>query len=334
MSKSNIEIRQAADQDIPAIIDLLKASLGESFLPKSERYWRWKHIDNPFGRSPVLVATEEGVIVGVRAFMRWQWKTSTQTIHAVRAVDTATHPSAQGRGIFTKLTMALIEDGRQQNFDLVFNTPNEKSMPGYLKMGWKKAGKLPLELNISHPVNMIFHGVLKQHASLPDTSDGSVDTILSDPRIAGLLGDFQKLSQDKFSTDFTPQYLRWRYTTIPVAAYYAAKIERGNDLRTVLIYRLKATRWGVEFRVADAFYRHPEERKPLRRLISEEARRQKAAFISRSGADGLSILPGLLTKNVAIIGPMVTVRDILPDRAAQLMNFENWSPSLGDMELF
>src|SRR5688500_17576198 len=98
-----MEIRRAVEADIPEIVSLLKLSLGESLMPKSERYWRWKHIENPFGVSPVLLAIEAGTIIGVRAFMRWAWSRGETRLEAVRAVDTATHPDFQGRGIFRKL---------------------------------------------------------------------------------------------------------------------------------------------------------------------------------------------------------------------------------------
>src|SRR5687767_10160893 len=130
-------IRKAEESDIPKIISLLKASLGESLLPKSEAYWKWKHVNNAFGKSPVLLAEEEGICVGVRAFMRWQWKMQGKSLEAVRAVDTATHPDYQGKGIFSKLTTTLLDVCKESQWHLVFNTPNEKSLPGYLKMGWK-----------------------------------------------------------------------------------------------------------------------------------------------------------------------------------------------------
>ena len=66
-------IREASGQDTAAIVSLLKLSLGEALMPKSESYWKWKHWDNPFGKSPVLLAFEKNELIGVRAFMRWDW---------------------------------------------------------------------------------------------------------------------------------------------------------------------------------------------------------------------------------------------------------------------
>src|SRR5687768_822241 len=134
-----MQLKEATQEDIPEIVSLLKLSLGESLMAKSERFWLWKHVENPFGVSPVIIAVADGKIVGVRAFMRWAWADETERIEAVRAVDTATHPEFQGKGIFSKLTKALLKDCEEKGIRLVYNTPNSQSLPGYLKMGWNVA---------------------------------------------------------------------------------------------------------------------------------------------------------------------------------------------------
>src|SRR5690606_14453301 len=132
-----MQIRKAFPHDLPEIINLLKASLGESLIPKSEELWNWKHISNPFGASPVLVAEDEGVICGVRVFLRWEYHQSGKVIKACRAVDTAIHPDYQGKGLFKSLTLTLIEQLKEEGVELIYNTPNSQSTPGYLKMGWE-----------------------------------------------------------------------------------------------------------------------------------------------------------------------------------------------------
>ena len=78
----------------------------------------------------------EGVL-GVRLFMRWDLEWGARRIRAVRPVDTATVPQARKRGVFKSLTRlavaAVVED---PEIDLIFNTPNEQSRPGYAKLGW------------------------------------------------------------------------------------------------------------------------------------------------------------------------------------------------------
>ena len=97
-----MDIRAAQPQDTPAIIEILKKSLGESLIPITENLWSWKHEQNPFGKSFVLLALENAELIGVRAFMRWRWQWNGKEFEAIRAVDTATHPDHQGKGIFKK----------------------------------------------------------------------------------------------------------------------------------------------------------------------------------------------------------------------------------------
>ena len=92
--------------------------------------------------------------IGLRAFMRWRFDATGQDVRAVRAVDTATHPDHQGRGIFSRLTSEAI-DLLRGDTDLIFNTPNEKSLPGYLKLGWRIVGRAPVLLRIKRPLRLL-----------------------------------------------------------------------------------------------------------------------------------------------------------------------------------
>ena len=120
-------IRQVKQEDTNSIIVLLQASLGESLLKKSAEIWNFKHVINPFGESTVLLAEEYSQILGVRAFMTWRWQMGTQVWNAYRAVDTATHPNHQGKGIFKKLTLQALEVVKQKGDCFIFNTPNNQS---------------------------------------------------------------------------------------------------------------------------------------------------------------------------------------------------------------
>ena len=141
-----MQISEAVTGDLPQMISLLKASLGEKLMPKSEAFFLWKHEKNPFGRSKILVAKENDSIIGLRAFMHWKWVSQQEIVSAVRAVDTATDPAWQGKGIFKKLTLQAVEECKNEGVDMVFNSPNPVSMQGYLKMGWEIAGRMPVYL--------------------------------------------------------------------------------------------------------------------------------------------------------------------------------------------
>ena len=87
--------------------------------------------------------------------MRWQWQKGEQVYSTFRAVDTATHPNHQGKGVFKKLTLKALEIAKEQGDHFVFNTPNSKSKPGYLKMGWKEVNKLKIQLRPLNPLKTV-----------------------------------------------------------------------------------------------------------------------------------------------------------------------------------
>jgi GNAT superfamily N-acetyltransferase len=309
-------IRKATESDIPAIIGLLRLSLGETLLPKSEALWRWKHLENPFGPSPCLLAEEDGQLLGVRAFLRWDYRENGKIYHAYRAVDTATHPQHQGKGIFKKLTLDLLSRIQTEGADFVYNTPNANSTPGYLKMGWEKWGKLPLKLS--------FHfsqGKKTESISPTDWSAlrGLIERIESGTESIGL------------QTHLQPGYLSWRYENCPLFPYQV--ISDGEEY--LLIYRIKEGKMGRELRIADLFLTDrfsAAGRKSLNRALKSAQKQSGARYTSFSGLDseGLKALDlGILP--ILSLGPIVTLRCIKP--SAQVLD-RPWHWSLGDLEVF
>ena len=102
-----VTVRPYADHDLGGVLELLRAALGETpVLKRTPELFAWKHFNNPFGRSILLVAEAEGTIAGLRAFMRWELMTADgTTLRCVRAVDTATHPEFQRRGLAKALLL-------------------------------------------------------------------------------------------------------------------------------------------------------------------------------------------------------------------------------------
>ncbi|MCK6618765.1 MAG: GNAT family N-acetyltransferase [Cyclobacteriaceae bacterium] len=301
-----MEIRPSQKDDIPAIVELLKLSLGETLMPKSEAFWQWKHLDNPFGKSPVLLAFEGGQLIGVRAFMRWEWKHNDKIYKAVRAVDTATHPKHQGKGIFKMLTLELVRQCQDEGVDFIFNTPNSSSRPGYLKMGWQELGKL----------KVYFRPVL--NFSTKATAD--FESCYSwDPELAKVVQ--VESSPSSMITNYLPGFLNWRYGMNPNVRYYLAHNEGGGHL---LIFRLKKHRFGTEFRVVD-FIRMDENSKRYSAMIRAAIRDSGAHMVTTAG----NYIPDYSIPVKA--GPLITVRPLNMHKPLSLCF---WKPSLGDIEVF
>ena len=47
--------------------------------------------------------------------------------------------------------MSALDDLRDAGVDRVLNTPNDKSRPGYLRMGWQQVGKVPVSVRLTGP---------------------------------------------------------------------------------------------------------------------------------------------------------------------------------------
>ncbi|NMM48038.1 GNAT family N-acetyltransferase [Marinigracilibium pacificum] len=326
-------IRPGTKSDIPQIIELLKLSLGEGLMPKSEKYWQWKHVDNPFGESPVLLAFEGEELVGVRAFMRWRWTNGIETIEAIRAVDTATHPDHQGKGIFKKLTLAALDHCKEMGINMVYNTPNEQSKPGYIKMGWKEVGKLPIGIRILSPIKMFINYLKNKNVTgsgyelIEKENEALVNTIdHADPgQYLGTTGYLPGI----WRTDYSIDYIKWRYARVPVAKYFSI-VDHGLYIN----YRIKENRWGRELRICDIFVSKDVKKTEINKVIKREAKNIGAVAITYGSVDHYPAKKILKSTANPSIGPIVTWRFIQDIDETEWLAFNQWSPSLGDLELF
>ncbi|MGI0107067.1 GNAT family N-acetyltransferase [Salinimicrobium sp. WS361] len=136
-------------RDIGDAVKLIQNGLDSSY---TEAFFRWKHLENPFGESYGLVATDQGKIIGLRMFMFWKFinKKENKILTAIRPVDTIIDREYRGKGLFKILTQRGLEECKG-NYDLIFNTPNQNSLSGYLKMGWEQKSPKYFKVGIIFP---------------------------------------------------------------------------------------------------------------------------------------------------------------------------------------
>ncbi|WP_051201427.1 GNAT family N-acetyltransferase [Christiangramia portivictoriae] len=315
-----MDIREATDEDIPEILEVLKASLGETSSKKSEEVWRYKHIDNPFGRSLVLVAIEGSKIIGVRAFMRWKWQKTDEVLSVFRAVDTATHPKHQGKGVFKKLTLKALEIAKQNGDHFVFNTPNEQSKPGYIKMGWEEVAKIKVRIKPINPIYWRYSNVTDQFAKDIEFTEISFQH-LTEERNA------QMKSSGKFFTPKTPEYFKWRYENNTLQDY----IIKATDDIYIAGY-VKTHSKFRELRIVEAITLSALSVKSIKITIDKLAKDFGVQFVSFAPSENLKFFNSFSGK----FGPVLTVKEInlIDNQKKGLLNLNNWIYSLGDLELF
>ncbi len=208
-------LRRAADDEFDEVVAVCAQALQWDADRPNDAFFRWKHHDNAFGVSPIWVAVnpQDDRIVGVRTMMRWRLANAERTFEMVRAVDTATLPEFQGMGIFSKLTMLAVDELTGDRVDAVFNTPNAKSRPGYLKMGWHEVGKLTASMR---PVSLRGVTELRRANAAADKWGESCSTGISptdafgdDDAVTRALEP--RRNRDRLATAFTASSLRWRF---------------------------------------------------------------------------------------------------------------------------
>jgi GNAT superfamily N-acetyltransferase len=314
-------IRRMLEADIPAVVDLQRYSLGEGLIPRTEEFWRWKHLDNPFGSSPVLLAFDGDKLIGLRAFMRWNWQKGSRIYRCLRAVDTATHPDYRGRGLFRTLTLQLIKAMKEEDYDFIFNTPNEKSRPGYLKMGWKEAGRIPILIHLGN-----IKGIWGQQTLPPAPPADYQLHRVNWQKLQFLLDTSEALFPEKLQTPLSAQFWKWRYMDVPEIHYFGGLFEAKGWVW--MVGRIKTTMGKRELRLVEL---SGTDDALAERCLQNLVDHYQPAFISRS-----SLQSGVILNKFGIkfdFGPKFVLRHInsLPE---ELLNLNHWSPSLGDFELF
>lgn len=296
-------------------MSLLGASLGWGDDERYQRLFRWKHLDNAFGRSPMWVGTIGSEIVGFRAFMRWRFQLDGGQVEAVRAVDTATHPAHQGKGIFTKLTLQALQELQAEGVGFVFNTPNDQSRPGYLKMGWRLIGRLPVWARPRGPgglIRMARSRVPAERWSVPTEVGRPAGEALADPQAVEALVAKRPLVAAAAETTRSVDFLRWRYGMEDL--HYRAL---GDPEGGLVFFRLRRRGAAVEAVVCDLLADRAEGR-----LISRLARETAVDYVIGVGdrLSGSMRVPG---------GPTLTWRHLCEAEPPK-----EWRLAMGDIELF
>lgn len=338
---TDVAVRPLRTDDRTAVLNLLTDVMGGGPTGRrSDEFFAWKHERNPFGPSIAFVAEVDGRIVGLHTFMRWRFIRNGRRVEAVRAVDTATHPAYQGRGIFTQLTKAGLTEAAGQ-VDLVFNTPNEKSLPGYLKLGWSTVGELPVAIRVARAFAFA-RGLGRVSDRAP--SDGSPTVPRVDfPPAAAVLGDRGAVQglldaahqpTDRVRTDRDARYLHWRYVE-PSDLDYRVLAHRDRDRLVGLA--VGRPRWRgrlAEFTLSEVIVRRGDTA-TARRLLRAVARCGVDHVATHLGGWPTAERARRRTGYIAVPGQTMTLvaRPIDP-RGAPVPPIDEWALSLGDLELF
>ncbi len=215
--------------------DLIK--LFEEVTPQLEvdiQKWRWKYLENPLKENLILVFEDKnGKIVGEEAIVPFKAYFKGKIVKIGHSVDSMVSKSYRGRGIFKKLALKSLEEGKERGYSYFYGFPNKNSLPIYTqKLKWISYGYIrrwifPLNLNILFvkfridfsilsPLFKIGTGLIKRNFDIQKVSDFK--------GVENYLENLKKRYDIFLLRD--EDFLTWRYINHP---YYKYDIFKDND---------------------------------------------------------------------------------------------------------
>jgi len=296
-------------------------------------FWKWKHLNNPFGKSYGIYAWDKKkrMALSLRMLMRWSFiSPDSRIIYALRAVDSATHPLYQRKGIFSVLTQRALKDTSEMDIHFIFNTPNPKtSLPGYLKLGWKIVGLLDFYTYSTHKK------VRKQFS----LTKGSVSWGVFYKKYKNQINHLIKVWENtrhgyRISKDL--RYLKWRYGNCPHFEYLVYPYETNNRLSAFAILRENRRHKIKTLSIADIFLDKTESKFGaffLNKLITENPADRYIAYFAHGTLEQKMLFQVGFMQKPDKPNIILTVRKLAKINPS-LLNLKNWDFTLGDLELF
>jgi hypothetical protein len=214
------------------------------------------------------------------------------------------------------MTMHGLDVIEDDGIDFVFNTPNDKSRPGYLKMGWQEVGKLSVAIRVAGPggaVRMARSRVASSHWPLDVAFGEPVPDVVADLAV----GAESALDRSTIVTNVSTRFYEWRYGADFLG--YRAVAGRGGHL----VCRVRQRGGAKELVMLDS---PGLDISSADRIAGRLLRASGLDHALRIGAPdprhGFVPAPG---------GPVVTWRSVC---ATAMPPLANWSVGMGDVELF
>ena len=206
---------------------LLREVFGRDYF--TPEWWKWKYLDNPFGKPLGWCVRDRqtGEFLAVRVAWRWRLAKGEERRTAWEMIDTATSSRCRGMGFFKTLTCRFLDTVGD---DWIFNFPNQNSAPLNRRLGWLNE---PWVFRSSTPTPRWGY------------EQGSMDNLQPEE-----LEPYARKECDRWHTDWSGAFLKWRFSGHPRFRYYyffysgeaiIYKIEKKNALWVATVMYVRTT---------------------------------------------------------------------------------------------
>jgi len=213
------------------LVRLFNVVFGKSMSPES---WVWKHLANPLNECEpfVVVAMDNGAVVGARPLMRVNLRYGDALLPAAVPCDTMVHPEYQRQGIFARMNQLAIEREHARGTALLFNFPNRISGAGYIKQGWREVSVLRDLIFLTNPERVaktfcetnwvagaakLTYGALFGRRGERLTGRANAVEVLMYDKYPESLSSIRSLyDANRLELDRTSEFMRWRLDDNPL----------------------------------------------------------------------------------------------------------------------
>ena len=290
-------MRRATDADRPAVLALLADSLGWERDDDVRRVLRLEARAEPVRRvAGVGRGRTATTIVGFRTFLRWEFEhPDGRARRAVRAVDTATAPAYQGRGIFRRLTTTAVDEltGRGRRLRVQHaQRPEPARLPAHgLVDGRAAAARRRASRGARRRCGACASARVPAGALAGRDRPPGVDapTLLADDGV-GRSARRARPRPPGCAPRRRAEYLRWRYG-LPALGYRALAVD-DDPAAGLAVFRLRRRGGAAEAGVSELLV-PAAGRDGARRLLRAVAREAGADYVIRLGRAGRCSAPRL-----------------------------------------
>jgi hypothetical protein len=227
--------------------------------------------------------------------------------------------------------------------DLIYNTPNLTSLPGYLALGWQRVARWPIALRLLRPLRMALRRWRRWSAPMPEHWECYFGTGMLTWRdfTHAYAGQWEPLAADweeqrrqvGLRTARAPAYWRWRYGAPPHLTYAVCPLVEGLRLLGFAVVRPNLRLGCQEAVLTDLAVAAPELGPWLLRKLARQLRTDYIAAYFAAGSQEANWLRRGGYWSAPRLGMSFTVRPLQP-RAAAWTGPAAWDLTLGDLELF
>jgi GNAT superfamily N-acetyltransferase len=328
------QVRAYEPKDEPQVLEVLGAAFGGwpdgvSGVTPSE-FFRWKHLAGPFGPSSVLVIEAEDEVIGLVAYMAWQFRAAGQTLHTLRGTDFAVHPSYHGRGAAYALAAAALAHF-PRDLAFVWGNPGEQSVNVSVKSGWHDVGRWPRFVQPRGTLRAAVAPALGRASKAPaeaPVAARSAAELLGHDAGASLPPAEARDPEDRLATVKDLDFLRWRYGRFDQYRAVRDDATAGGGGIAIFRHRRHGPAWVLD--ICELLVEQDDHR-GARRLIqqvreSAPANLLSCSFHSRRHAALCGFVPA---GHGGVLVSYPIQRDLRPDST----RLASWALSRGDLEL-